>query len=128
MQRPINVCLLATLFVINVGLMYNENQLRSLRYRCLLFFLFQLRLVLLFIISHSCQKSILSLHEVRFLLTTIRVAEVRHPVSDVLLKRSTAQRKCLPRGDKNHLRISESLELIKVLCSFILPLPLLLTR
>lgn len=85
--------------------MYNENQLRSLRYRCLLFFLFQLRLVLLFIISHSCQKSILSLHEVRFPLTTIRVAEVRRPVSDVLLKRSIAQRKCLPRGDKNHFRI-----------------------
>lgn len=85
--------------------MYNENQLRSLRYRCLLFFLFQLRLVLLFIISHSCQKSILSLHEVRFLLTTIRVAEVRRPVSDVLLKRGTVQRKCLPKGDKNHFRI-----------------------
>lgn len=104
-QRPVNVCLLATLFVINVGLMYNENQLSSLRYRCLLFFLFQLRLVLPFIISHSCQKFILSLHEVRFPLTTIRAAEVRRPVSDVPLKRSAKQRKCLPIGDKIHLGI-----------------------
>lgn len=85
--------------------MYNENQLSSLRYRCLLFFLFQLRLVLLFIISYSCQKFILSLHEVRFPLTTIRAAEVRHPVSDVPLKRSAKQRKYRPRGDKIHLGI-----------------------
>ena len=85
--------------------MYNENQLSSSRYRWLLFFLFQLRLVLLFIISHSCQKSILSLHEVRFPLTTIRVAEVRCPVSDVLLKRGPEQRKCLLRGGKNHSKI-----------------------
>lgn len=40
----------------------------------------------------------------RFPLTTIRVVEVRRPVSDVLLKKSTKQKKCLQRGDKNHLR------------------------
>lgn len=78
--------------------MYNENQLSSLRYRCLLFFLFQLRFF--FIISHSCQKSILSFHEVRFPLTTIRVAEVRCPVSDVLLKKYWAKKVSTKRGEK----------------------------
>jgi hypothetical protein len=80
--------------------MYNENQLSILRYRRLLFFLFQPRLVLFFIISHSCQKSILSLHEVKFPLTTVRVAEVRHPVSSMLLLRSDQQRKTM-RGSNS---------------------------
>lgn len=41
----------------------------------------------------------------RFPLTTIRAAEVRHPVSDVPLKRSAKQRKHRPRKDKIHLGI-----------------------
>ena len=41
----------------------------------------------------------------RFPLTAIRIAEVRRPLSDVLLKTSTEKRKGLSREDKNHFRV-----------------------
>lgn len=86
-QSTLNFCLLATLFVINEGLVYNRNQLSvSLGKDAFFFILIPTQSFLLFLISHSCQKSILSLHEVKFPLAAIMVAGVRCPVSNAKRK------------------------------------------